>query len=161
MLIGILSDTHDEFERTARAVATLKERGVACLIHCGDLFSGEVVKICSELPFHFVFGNHDADMVNLLQNAANEFGANCMGWSGVLQFQTKRIGVAHGHLTTDLAPLFVEQPDYILSGHFHEPKDWFQQGIRRINPGALHRADEYFVATLDIETDQLHFIPID
>jgi len=33
--------------------------------------------------------------------------------------------------------------------------------VRRINPGALAEADEYSVALLDLEAEQLEFIRID
>ena len=33
--------------------------------------------------------------------------------------------------------------------------------IRRINPGALHRADEFTVAVLDLETGELRFLRVE
>ena len=43
MLIGILSDTHDQVVRTRRAVSILTHAGAAALVHCGDLTTPEVV----------------------------------------------------------------------------------------------------------------------
>ena len=72
MLLGILSDTHDQLARTIRAVAILREQGAEVLIHCGDLLGPPIVAACSILPFHFVFGNNDADDVPYLRTAAVE-----------------------------------------------------------------------------------------
>ncbi|MEM7312818.1 MAG: YfcE family phosphodiesterase [Planctomycetota bacterium] len=161
MLIGIISDTHDEFDRTTAAVDQLIELGVSELFHCGDLFSEPIVETCARLPFSFVFGNHDADMMGVLERAAVKFGATCLEWGQLIELHGKRIAITHGHLTMDLKPLSERQPDYLLTGHFHEPSDWMENGVRRINPGALHRAERFTFATLDLEKDKVRFIEID
>ncbi len=80
MLVGILSDTHDQLVRTECAVRLLRSQGVEALIHCGDLTTPAIVAACAGLPFWFVLGNHDADNVPALQAAAQEHGATCLGW---------------------------------------------------------------------------------
>ena len=82
LLVGILSDTHNELTRTKEAVEVLHSSGAEMLIHCGDLAIPEIVEICSALPFYFVFGNHDSDMVPDLRAAAQEFHATCLDWGG-------------------------------------------------------------------------------
>ena len=61
MQIGILSDTHDQVERTVDAVAMLVAEGAEALLHCGDVMGPEVVAECGRLPSFFVFGNNDLD----------------------------------------------------------------------------------------------------
>ncbi len=157
MIIGILADTHDEVARTRQAVALLREAGAAVLVHCGDLIGRDIVQACSQLPFYFVFGNHDADMVSELESSAEEYGATCLGWGGEFSVANKRIGVVHGHLTSDLKPILASQPDYLLSGHSHSSHDFHFGPTRRINPGALHRSEVFSVATLDLARDKLEF----
>jgi hypothetical protein len=70
MKIGILSDTHDQVERTSRAVAALVGAGAEALVHCGDLTVPEVVLECGGLPSYFVFGNNDFDRDGLLRAMA-------------------------------------------------------------------------------------------
>ena len=65
MRIGILSDTHDQVQRTKSAVAMLAEGGAETLIHYGDLTIADVVDECSVLPCYFVFGNCDYDRESL------------------------------------------------------------------------------------------------
>jgi putative phosphoesterase len=158
MRLGILSDTHDELARTRLAVQMLRDAGAEALIHCGDLASPPIVAALAALPSWFVLGNHDADSVPALQRAAAEFGPVCLGWGGVVELAGKRIGVAHGHMTTDVRRVLGERPDYLLSGHAHFPSDQLVGTVRRINPGGLHRADEFTVAVLDLATGELRLL---
>lgn len=160
MRVGIVSDTHDQLDRTRRAVELLQAAGAEALIHCGDLTSPAVVAACSVLPFYFVFGNNDADSVQDLQRAATASGATCLGWSGVVTLGTKRFGIVHGHLTTDLKGVLSAAPDYLLSGHSHRADDHWQDAVRRINPGALHRAWVFTVALLEVDSGHLQLITI-
>lgn len=160
MRIGILSDTHDELDRTRLAVQLLRDSGVETLIHCGDLASPPIVAACSVLPCWFVFGNHDSDSVPDLQRAASEYGAVCLGWGSVVELAGKRVGVAHGHMTADVRRVLSEQPDFLLSGHSHIASDMMVGSVRRINPGALHRADEFTVAVLDLVRGELRLLQV-
>jgi putative phosphoesterase len=160
MRLGILSDTHDEWTRTRAAVDLLRAEGAEVLIHCGDLASPAILTLCAVLPCYFVFGNHDADSVPALQRAALESGAVCLGWGGVVELAGKRVGLVHGHLTTDVRRVLGAQPDYLLSGHSHNSSDSQIGPVRRINPGALHRADAFTVAMLDLVADALRFMRV-
>jgi uncharacterized protein len=160
MRLGILSDTHDELVRTRLAVRILRDTGAEALVHCGDLASPPIVEALAVLPAWFVFGNHDSDMVPALQGAAAEFGPVCLGWGGVIELSGRRLGVAHGHMTTDVRRVLAEQPEFLLSGHSHVPSDAVVGGVRRINPGALHRADGFTAAVLDLESGELQVLPV-
>ncbi|MCH8147403.1 MAG: metallophosphoesterase family protein [Planctomycetes bacterium] len=100
MRIGILSDTHNDVDRTRVAVNLLQAEGAQLLVHCGDLATPEVVAECAVLPFYFVFGNHDSDMAPILQAAADAHGATCLGWGGEFSASQKRIAVVHGFQTS-------------------------------------------------------------
>lgn len=160
MRIGILSDTHDEITRTQSAVDLLLGESAEALIHCGDLMSTEIISICSVVPFYFCFGNHDCDNVPYLLESAKKVGAYCLKWGGEIELNEKRIAIVHGHLTMDLKPLLQKEPHYLLSGHSHMSSDRIEGSTRRINPGALHRADKHTVAILDLKLDELRFLEI-
>jgi putative phosphoesterase len=155
MRVGILSDTHDQFERTRTAVDQLCLHGAEALIHCGDLTSPEILVICSVQPCWFVFGNHDADMVPSLLKAGQESGATCLHWGGLFEIDGTRLGVTHGHMHQDLRKVILANPEYLLTGHSHMASDSFLGSIRRINPGALHAADTLSVALLETRTGEL------
>lgn len=160
MRLGILSDTHDELVRTRLAVQMLRDAGAEALVHCGDLASRPIVEALAVLPAWFVFGNHDADTVPDLQRAAVEFGSVCLDWGGVVEVGGRRVGVAHGHMTTDVRRVLAEQPEFLLSGHSHFPSDTVVGSVRRINPCALHRADEFTVAVLELASGELQVLRV-
>jgi uncharacterized protein len=158
MKIGLISDTHNQRARTRAAVEIFQREGVQALIHCGDFLIPEIVEICSVIPFHFVFGNNDGDMAGYLAEAATASGANCLGWRGTVELAGKKLAVTHGHLTGDIRHLLAEKPDYLFTGHSHVVHDFVEGPTRLINPGALHRASEYTIATLDLVTGELRVI---
>jgi hypothetical protein len=160
MRLGILADTHDELARTRLAVRLLSDAGAEALVHCGDLASPPVVEALAALPSWFVLGNHDADAVPDLRRAAEQFGPVCLGWGGVVELGGRRVGVAHGHLTADVRRVLAERPDFLLSGHSHVPGETAVGPVRRINPRALHRADEYTVAVLDLASGELRLLRV-
>lgn len=160
MLIGIISDTHDEIIRTRSAVNLLRSKGADVIIHCGDLYGPEIVATCAVLPLYFTFGNRDCDLVPALKEAARKSGTTCLGWGGMITLGQKQIAVVHGHLTMDLRPLLNAKPDYLFSGHSHIAGDWHEGTIRRVNPGALAEADEYSVALLDLDKEFVQFLSV-
>ena len=158
MLLGILSDTHDKLARARQAVGILQAGGAQTLIPCGDCVEPEILVPCAILPLHFVFGNNDVAWQ--LERAAQNLGVNCLGWSGIVELAGKRVGVTHGHNTTELRRLEASRPDYILTGHSHQAHDHQAGGIRFINPGAIQRARPYTVALLDLATDELKLLEV-
>lgn len=139
MRLGILSDTHDEIDRTRRAIGLLRAAGADALVHCGDLASPAVVELLAVLPAWFVFGNHDADTVPHLYRAAAKCGVTCLGWGGFIDTAGKRVAAVHGHLSSDVRGVLAAGPDYLLSGHTHVASDRMTGSLRRINPGASAR----------------------
>jgi putative phosphoesterase len=159
MLIGIISDTHDQVARTTAAVALLVAEGAERLIHCGDLTTPAVVYECGVLPSYYVFGNNDFDEDDL-RRAMRAVGGTCLEQGGELTLDGRRIAVTHGDSTHELRRLASARPDYLLSGHTHHHHDERDGPTRWINPGALHRATAWTVALLDLETDTLRYLEI-
>jgi len=160
MRLGILADTHNELVRTRVAVRMLLDAGAEALVHCGDLASPPIVVALAVVPAWFVFGNHDADMAHVLQKAAADFGPKCLEWGGVFEWGGRKIGLSHGHLPTDTRRVLGEQPDFLFSGHSHMASDRLVGTVRRINPGALHRAEEYTVALLEVTSGELRSLRV-
>ncbi|HAD61477.1 MAG TPA: metallophosphoesterase [Planctomycetaceae bacterium] len=160
MKLGLISDTHDQLQRTMIAVDRLVSAGVERLIHCGDFCSHEVLTACCALPLSFVFGNNDWGVEPELRAAADAGGAQCLGYGAEIIIADRRISITHGHLHTESRPLMAANPDYLITGHSHVAMDRQLEATRWVNPGALHRASEYSVAVLDLASDQVDFITI-
>ena len=161
MLIGILSDTHSNVKRTLDAIEVFKKRGVGMVLHVGDITSGDMLSLFSGLNAKFVLGNEDKDLEGL-NNESIRLGFGPIGYRLVFEVGGKKIMMFHGF---DV-PFFREcvasgEYDYIIKGHTHFFENYLSNKSRVINPGALHKAYEFTVATLDTETGNVETIVIE
>ena len=157
MLVGILSDSHGRHLAVRQAMELFDKLGVSHVIHCGDVGSREVFDEMIGRPLSFVWGNMDFPEDGLL-TYAQSLGLTIPGQVPVrIEIDGKRFAVFHGHETSFDTALQQLDVDYVLHGHTHVACDEKLNGIRIINPGALHRAARKTVATLDTGTDQLTF----
>ncbi|MCE9603675.1 MAG: YfcE family phosphodiesterase [Planctomycetia bacterium] len=165
MLLGILSDTHDRHERTARAIDLLRVAGAEALVHCGDFVSPAIVRLLAGSPSWIVFGNNDADDIRKLARAAADVGATSLGWGGNWELAGRRLAATHGHRPAEVKRLLAGSsdhgpPDYLFTGHSHRKLSEHLGPTHHINPGALHRAREFTVALLDLTTNELRFVNV-
>lgn len=160
MILGILSDTHGHVDAMAAAMKLLKQAGAGAFIHCGDVGSTAVLDFLAGEQAWFVFGNTDLDHTRL-ESYARTIGVTCLKDFGIIELQSRRIGVFHGDDIALYHQLIAQQQlDYLLQGHTHESEDRTVGKIRLINPGALFRARIKSVATLDLTTDTLKIRPL-
>ena len=63
MLVGVISDSHDNVPKLHAAVELLRQKGAQHLIHAGDYVALFAVKVLTQsgLPFPGVFGNNDGE----------------------------------------------------------------------------------------------------
>lgn len=157
MLVGILSDSHGRYLAVRAAMALFDKLGVSHVIHCGDVGSPEVFDEMIGRPCTFVWGNMDFPADGLL-TYAQSLGLLIPQEIPVrLDLGGKSFAVFHGHERGFHTAIQRLDVDYFLHGHTHVARDEKLNGIRVINPGALHRAARKTVAALDTETDQLTF----
>jgi uncharacterized protein len=159
MILGIISDTHDQEERAAVALGLLNQAKAKAIVHCGDLTGANILALFAGAPFYFVLGNNDYED-ELKPVAQTMDDVYYLGQCAVIELGGKRIGITHGHLRKDVHDVLAKAPDYLLTGHSHMAMDERQGNIRRINPGALYRAPHYSVAVLNLQTDELRFLAV-
>jgi putative phosphoesterase len=162
MKIGILSDTHNHRLNTESALAALRERAVAHLIHCGDLTTPEMIYLLAGWPLTLVLGNMDAARADLAR-AARQVGAMPPALSREIELGGVWIGVTHGHDRSLLYRMMISgKYSYLCSGHTHHRQDEFRRpySVRLINPGALggSQPQTRSAAVLDVTTGALEFI---
>ncbi|HTW95278.1 MAG TPA: YfcE family phosphodiesterase [Tepidisphaeraceae bacterium] len=163
MRIGILSDTHGRIESARAGLSALRAANAEFLAHCGDIGGQEIIDLLAAAgaPSVFVFGNCDFDQP-ALAHYAEAVGVRCEPVLAELELAGKRIAVTHGDRTKLMQQIINEgKCDYLLHGHTHIMRDEKVGTVRIINPGALYRAKQLTVATLDLETGILRFLPID
>ena len=160
MLLGVLSDTHDRVDATAAAMKVLRQAGAQFFIHCGDVGSERVLDHFAGLPSAFVFGNTDWDRASLARYAQS-IGVACHNTFADLDLGGKKVAVTHGDDFRLKQRILSEQRhDFLLLGHTHVRADERVGRTRVINPGALHRAREKTVATLDTDSGELKFLVV-
>jgi len=162
MLIGIISDTHNDIGMTEKAVEVFRDREVEFVIHAGDLTSPRMLRLFTEFSCRFVLGNGDLD-VEILNDESEKFGFGPIEVSCSLELDGKKFMIFHGN---DV-PLFREavasgEFDYIIKGHTHFFENYVSKQTRIINPGALYGTDDGFsVAILDTETDKVDLVRVE
>lgn len=174
MILGIMSDNHGHAARLARSIALLKRLGAEAFVHCGDIGDEASLDQLAGLRAWFVWGNTDAHEPVIEQYAASIGLPLPVAVPLILELEGRSIHVYHGHErpfnrllqfvcgvdTVSLEDL-TRGVDYILYGHTHLAAAVHIGSVRMINPGALHRAKVYTVATLDLKRDVLEYWIID
>jgi putative phosphoesterase len=156
--IGLLSDTHGVVDRTELAIECLLKAGATTILHLGDLGSEQVIDQLVGLPVRLVFGNVDQDRAFSTYASRLDLVVDhptmrlCVGG--------RRIIATHGHLETEMAQAVEARPDFIIHGHSHLIRDETIDGIRFLNPGAVHRAAVWSVATLEPATGRFSVIQL-
>jgi uncharacterized protein len=161
MKIGVVSDTHDRLAITSAAIRLLCGRGAELILHCGDIVSPETVRLFTDVPTHFVFGNWDKDRSGLLA-AITDVGGRWHDDYGWLELAGKSVAWLHGHVEGQRAEL--EQNgafDYVFYGHSHKAEGHWTKKTLVLNPGALHRARPKTVALVDLATGEWEALTVE
>ncbi|MCP4247386.1 MAG: YfcE family phosphodiesterase [bacterium] len=157
MVIGICSDSHNCPGPLRRALAIFDEVQAQRVIHCGDVGGQATFDELVGREVRFVWGNTDSP------NAALRAYLQTVGLTPpnevplLVEWAGKRMAVFHGHEHGFRNAARSLDVDYIFHGHSHLRRDERIGAVRIINPGALHRAAIYTVATLNLATDELRF----
>jgi putative phosphoesterase len=140
MLIGVLSDIHDNLDNLRKALKIFKDRGVQALIFCGDFCSPIPSRVMAgefQGDVHCVFGNGDGDRFAML-NAANTRYPNLKlhGEYAELEFEGVKVAVTHYPF---YARALARTGDYqaVFSGHTHEAREERIVGCLWVNPGDI------------------------
>ncbi len=140
MLIGAVSDSHDNIALIEKAVQLLNEQKVGLVLHAGDYVSPFTIAHFKKLNCNFigVFGNNDGDH-QLLTKRFNET-TNCVIRNRFTQvtIEDYRIALLHGD-ENELLDTLIDTGyfDAVIHGHSHN-KGIEQKGKTLvINPGEL------------------------
>jgi len=143
MIIGILSDTHDDLVSIKKAVALFEKNKVELILHAGDWTGiyafNFLVNLTQEtgIPVKGVLGNNDQSLELLLLNGKVTF-KNIFLTLGLLDLtvDNRRIALTHGDNKNLMTALKENRHDVVISGHSHRPSVKEDNGILFINPGS-------------------------
>lgn len=160
MLIGIISDSHDNMPAIHKAVAILNERKVEHVLHAGDFCSPFTFRALKHLKCGFtgIYGNNDGERV-LLQKLSN---GRIFTQPYIVELAEKKIVIMHEqHVVDALADS--SHYDLVIYGHTHEPDIRKRGKTLIVNPGELSGwlHGKSTVAIVDLQTLSAEIIELD
>lgn len=161
MKLGIVSDTHDHFQKAEESVDFFENQECEKVVHCGDMICPATAELFdADFEFYAVRGNNDGEWN--LKETVESFG-NWMGNVGELSFGGYRFAVYHG-TDEEIASGLLESGkyDYVLRGHTHRKKvEESESGETiEINPGGVKlpfQEEGLHVVILDLEDGEFEF----
>ena len=141
MLIGVMSDTHDDILQTKKAVSHFNREGVEQVLHAGDLVSPFMLDILKELsaPLSAVFGNNDGDRSLLEKKSAAYPHLRIAGTFARPDMGGMRIALVHGNDRELLETLAgCTSIDLLVYGHTHRPEVRMRGSLLIVNPGEVY-----------------------
>jgi len=124
MLIGLISDTHDNLPLVEKAVNRLNEEEVELVLHAGDYTSPFTIPKFKALKCKLigVFGNNDGDHELLRKRFSETTNSEIRGRFAEIDANGFKIALHHGE-ETDLQNALVNCGgfDCVVSGHSHIP----------------------------------------
>jgi len=136
MLIGVVSDTHNNFKNIDQIISIFNSENLDLVIHTGDITRAETLRKFSNLncPLMGVFGNNDR-FEEGLQEVCNQYEFIFKDPPLSLSLDEKKIVVFHepddieGYISTH------KDIDLVLHGHTHRYKEETKNDIVYFNPG--------------------------
>ncbi len=148
MFIAILSDTHDNEERTALALDAIRARGISRGFHLGDFVAPFMIEqlAASGIAWECVWGNNDGDQLANYVTAAGTAVDLAPRDFREIEVEGKRLLLTHYPDIARIAALS-GQYDAAFHGHTHIAKQETVEGkdgkmCLLANPGAVHRPRE-------------------
>jgi len=165
MIVGLVSDSHDNVPMLKRAVEHFNARACELVIHAGDLVAPFSIAVLKELacPFKAIYGNNDGEKVGLKMKAAS-IGGSIDEPPLVVEAGSRRIVVVHD-CQDWLSEAKKHRADVVVFGHTHEvmvEKAGDAKSPLGINPGECGGwlTGEHTAAVLDTESLEVEIIDL-
>lgn len=159
MKIGVVSDTHDNFELAEKTADFFEEKNCEKVIHCGDMICPATADLFDrDFDFYAVRGNNDGEWS--LKDSVEEFG-EWMGNIGEKNFEGLKFAVYHG-TDEEIADSLTRSGkyDYVFRGHTHRKRVKEVAETIEINPGGVKlpfQDEGLHVVVMDLETEEFEF----
>ena len=136
MIIGLISDTHDNIYAIDKAVKRFNEERVKLVLHAGDYIAPFTAKHFKPLEAQLVgvYGNNCAERATL-KKVYGEIGAEIRGFFAEVEADGMRIALIHGHRQMDVDKAYGGGYDAVVRGHTHKAGIGHEKGVLVVNPG--------------------------
>jgi putative phosphoesterase len=140
MLIGVISDTHDNLPMVEKAVKRLNDEKVELVLHAGDYVAPFVIPKFKALNAKLigVFGNNDGDHELLRKRFGETDNCEVRGRFALVDANGFRIALLHGD-ETELLDALIDCGgfDAVAHGHVHAVGVQKKGKTLDINPGEV------------------------
>jgi len=165
MLIGAISDSHDNLPQIEKAVQALNNHRVGLVLHAGDYVAGFVVPKFKALNCKLigVFGNNDGDHELLKKRFGETNNCTIHDRFTTVTIEGYRVALLHGHETELLnAIIDSESFDAVIHGHSHNVGIDRKGKTLSINPGELcgYLTGKPTLAILDTDKNEAKIIEL-
>jgi len=140
MIIGLISDTHDNLPMIERAVKRLNSEGVELVLHAGDYVAPFVIPRLKDLKAKVigVFGNNDGDRELLKRRSIEHGNMELRGNFAEITVGNVKIALMHGTEDELLKALISSQCfDVLVHGHTHMAEVYRKGRMLVVNPGEV------------------------
>lgn len=140
MLVGLMSDTHDNLPMIDKAVKKLNEMNVELVLHAGDYVAGFVVPRLKEVGCKLigVFGNNDGDHELLKKRFSEYSNMEIRNSFAGITVDGIRIALLHGSNRELLEALINSNSfDFVVYGHSHTAETHRKGKTLVVNPGEV------------------------
>lgn len=134
MIVGIISDTHDQLDNLRKALKIFEEKNVAHIIHAGDYCSPFTWRVIRNFKGGFtgIFGNNDGERVLLKKLYQDRIYTQPYKFT----LHNRKIVIMHeSDVVDDLAAS--GNFDLVVFGHTHEPLIKKVKETLIVNPGEI------------------------
>jgi putative phosphoesterase len=140
MLVGLISDTHDNLPMVEKAVKRLNEEKVDLVLHAGDYVAPFVIPKFKALTCKLigVFGNNDGDHELLRKRFSETSNCEVHGRFAEINADGFKIALFHGDETELLTALTGRDCfDAVVYGHAHIIVTRKNGGMLVVSPGEV------------------------
>jgi putative phosphoesterase len=165
MLIGAISDTHDNLPQIEKALKYLNKQNVELVLHAGDYVAGFVIPKFKKLNCKLigVFGNNDGDHELLKKRFSETTNCTIHDQFATVILDGYRIALLHG-TETELLNAIIDSGYFnaVIHGHSHNKSIEKRGKTLAINPGELcgYLTGKHTLALLDTIKNEAEIIEI-
>jgi putative phosphoesterase len=165
MLIGAISDSHDNLPQIEKAVQALNNQKVGLVFHAGDYVAGFTIPKFKALNCKLigVLGNNDGDHELLKKRFSETTNCTIHDRFTTETIEGYRVALLHGHETELLnAIIDSESFDAVIHGHSHNLNIERKGKTLSINPGELcgYLTGKSTLAILDTDKNEAKIIEL-
>lgn len=160
MIIGVMSDSHDNIWKLESAISHLADADV--ILHCGDIISPfmivRLIHGTNGKPVHVIWGNNDGDKRLLNEVAARADNIHLHGDYAFLELENFHVAINH---YPEISRAIADSSKFnlVCYGHDHTANmEWIGDTLL-LNPGELMGMNgRSSIALLDSNSMKVEFV---